>query len=1121
MTRPGYQGITNQQGVLGLQQKSVSLFVLALVLLASAFPVSAQVLYGTVVGLAEDPSGAAIPNAEVTLTNKATAQVYTDKTDGAGRYNIANVQPGNYDARITSQGFKTQTRTDVLVEANVVTRVDAKLEVGSLSEQVTVQGEATLLQTDKSDTHSVITTQQVTNMPLGGYRNYQTLINLVPGATPAQFQNSKTDTPGRALQTHINGTNAQNNVTRIDGAASINIWLPHHVGYVAPAETIEAVNITTTAPDAEQGMAGGAAVALVTKSGTNQFHGSLFEFHNNQHLNARNFFATSKPLSIYNNYGTTLGGPIIHNKLFFFGSWDSTRERAGAVLTAESVPTADQRLGDFSAFLPGTGKACLALAVNCAVIYDPATGNPDGTGRTPFPGNMIPGNRISTAAQKIQGYLPLPNQAGYAGNFAIGGTPALNRDFVDAKLNWNPNDRHQIYVKYGRMWATVSGQPEFGPAGGNAPGADPGTGDTTINNGSLGHTFTLSPSLLLDGLIGYQRQDQQVTGSDFGTNFGQVLGIPGLNGPDIRQSGFPNVSFGLNNTGIPNWMPLFRVEETFTTSHNLTWTKGAHEFRFGFDGLLLRLNHWQPELSNGGPRGYIGFDGTVTGLKGGSLTPNQFNTYAAFLLGLPSEYDKGVQNILMTGREWQFGFYARDRWQVSRKLTLSLGLRYEYYPLMTRSNGKGLERYDPATNLVYLGGRGNVPRDAGISIKSKFFAPRVGFAYRLTEKTVLRAGYGLSPDPLPFSRPLRGFYPLTIDQDTVTQQPYQYLSPLSVGLPPVATPDLTTGIIPLPNGVSERSPVSNLHRGYTQSWNFTVEHRLPSDIVAGVAYVGTQSTHMLADRDINSGFPGSGNSGRPYFIKYGNTSAINMWDGYLSANYHSLQTSITKNFSHGLLVKGAYTWSKAMNMTDDDGWASVGWNWGPVFRRNYAPAGYDRTHIFQVGWVYQLPAGPGHKYFSSGPVGYVLGGWEVDGAVSAYTGTPFTVSAPNGSTVNAPSNTQTADQVKTTVDRPGNVGPGTYYFDPTAFAVPTGVRFGSSGRNILRNPGVFNTNASLVRNFRIKERATLSFRSEFYNLPNTSHFNGVASGSVTSSNFMRILSSYGERQVRFGLRLGF
>jgi len=358
-----------------------------------ALPTWGQTLYGSVVGNIEDPSGSAIVTATITLTNKGTGQIYESKTDESGRYLIQNILPGDYDLKVAATGFKTQTRTDIRVAASVVTRTDLRMEVGSLSEQITVEATATVLQTDKADTHTELNAKQVANLPLPGYRNYQSLINLVPGATPAAFQNSVTDTPGRSLTTNINGTNRNNNVTRIDGAASVNLWLPHHTGYVMPAEMVDSVNVTTAAGDSDQGMAGGAAITLITKSGTNQFHGSAFEYHDNQHLKAYNYFAkanplpdgtaTPKPLSIYNNYGGTIGGPIKKNKLFFFYSFDGTRQRQGAVGTY-SVPTADMKNGNFSAF--GTP------------IYDPNTGNADGTGRTPFAGGIIPSNRISSQA---------------------------------------------------------------------------------------------------------------------------------------------------------------------------------------------------------------------------------------------------------------------------------------------------------------------------------------------------------------------------------------------------------------------------------------------------------------------------------------------------------------------------------------------------------------------------------------------------------------------------------------------------------------------------------------------------------------------------------------------------
>jgi TonB dependent receptor len=755
------------------------------------------------------------------------------------------------------------------------------------------------------------------------------------------------------------------------------------------------------------------------------------------------------------------------------------------------------------------------------VIYDPNTGNADGTGRTPFGGNIIPSNRIDSIAQKIQSYYPSANLGGpstFVNNYIASGGPILSRNYLDAKVNYSASDKQQIWGKYGRMWAKSGGTAVFGIGGGpGLGGADPGQGDTLIQVATIGHSRTLGTNLLLDGVLGYERQGQSVKPNDFGTNYGQQFGIPNANGPDPLQSGFINISFGTNYTGfgVPNWMPLQRVEESYTHSDNLTWTKGAHEIRAGFDVVRHHLNHWQPEIGNFGPRGGLAFSGQETALKGGAAQ-NQYNAYAAFLLGLSEDSEKSLQNILSTGREWQFGWYVRDRWQVSRKLTVNIGLRYEYYPLMTRA-GYGIEQLDPYTNQISMGGRGNVPENAGISVSKKLFAPRVGLAYRLDDNTVIRAGYGLNFDPIPFSRPLRGWYPLVINAANVASNGFGWATTLKQGVPNPVGPDLSSGVVPLPSNVSERSPWGYIHRGYVQSWNFTVERKLPENLVASIGYVGTHSVHLLADEDINAGSPGSGTAGLPFAAQFGRTISTQMWDGYLSSNYHSLQVAVNRSFAKGLMLKGAYTYAKAIDYTDDDGWASVGWNWAPVFQRNRAVAGFDRRQNLQMAWLYELPLGKGKMLAKSGPAAAVLGGWQVNGIMSAYTGTPFSVSSP-GSSLNAPNNSQTADQVNTTVTRIGNTGPGQLYYDTTAFAAVTGVRFGSSGRNILRNPGVFNTNLGVTRYFDIKERLKLQFRAQFFNVANSSHFGGVST-SVTSGSFMQITSASGERNIRFGLRM--
>jgi Carboxypeptidase regulatory-like domain len=1107
-------------------RRSRSKFNILIVLLALVFgftwQADAQVLYGTLLGSINDPSGGAVPGATVRITNNATGVVRETTSNDAGLYTFANVLAGSYDMEVSQTGFRTVTRTGVVATVNSVTRTDVRLEVGAMTEQITVSASAALLQSDKADVHVELTTKEVMDLPTGSYRNYQSLINLTPGATPADTQNSIQGAPARGLATNINGTAKNNNSTRLDGAVNTYLWLPHHVAYVAPQETVETVSIATNNFDAEQGLAGGAAITVVTKSGTNEFHGSAFAYHTNNHLKARNFFQVGEmPRSSRNMDGATLGGPIIRNKLFFFGGWEGMWERTAAS-GFFTVPTADIRTGDFSGYT--------------TTIYDPATGAANGTGRTPFPNNVIPPNRQSAIARRMQDLIPAPNLPGTNSNYFSAGTLVFDRQNYDAKVNWNRSDRHSLFVKYSAMDAIGSCPFSLGEAGGSAvcSGSSPGTATTLVQIATIGHTYALSPRLVLDGTIGWTRLEQQGTNPDFGTNFGlDVLGIPGTNGPDPRQSGMPAFAITgyttLGNSDNPR--PNTYADQSYTINNNVGFTTGKHDIRFGLDVVRHQLNHWQPELNN--PRGLFTFTGGETALNAsGAAAPNQFNAYAAFLLGTPVSMGKSLQYLTMSGREWQFGTYIRDRWQATPNLTLSLGLRYEYYPLMTRAD-RGLERYDPATNLVLFGGRGGNPDNVGITVSKTLFAPRLGFAYRLGGDTVIRSGYGITYDPLPFSRPLRGPYPATISQTFVGANTFTPFGPLEEGIPAFSGPDLSPGFSEIPATVATRSPwAGRLNRGYIQSWNFIVERRLPGDIVASAGYVGTQTTNQLADRDINAAPIGGGNTGRPLFAQFGRTADTAMWDGWLSANYHSAQFSLTRHMTGGLLLKGAYTFSKAINSTDEDGWAGVMWNHPEVLHRNRALAGYDRTHILQLGWVYDLPFGPGRKWAQSGFVSLLARDWQINGNFSAYTGTPFTVSSA-GTSVNAPGNSQTADQVLPDVEKLGGVGRNVPFYDPGAFRAVTERRYGTTGRNILRGPGVVNTDVSLFRSFPITETLQFQFRAEAFNMTNTPHFNNPganvsnmrvsSTGEITDlGNFMSITSARpDERVFRFALRLQF
>ncbi len=1078
----------------------------------------AQVLYGSLVGNVTDPSDAAIPNVTVTVVNPATGQTRNAITDDRGFYAFRDLQEGAYDLRIAASGFMAYTRTGIAVTINTIARVDVKMQVGQLTETVTVAATALTLQTDKSDVHVDISKKEITNLPLTGYRNYQSLLDLVPGATPGSYQNAMMDTPGRALTTNVNGATRNSNTTRLDGALNVFNWLPHHTLYTPPVESIETVNITTNSFDAEQGLAGGAAVSVSTKSGTNDLHGVMFEYHNNSRMAARNFFwlGAKIPKVIQNQYGGTLGGPIKKDKLFFFASWEGMRYRFNAS-NIVTVATREQRNGDFSA----TG----------VTIYDPLTGTPDGRNRQAFPNNTIPTARQSAAALKMQALLPMPNQPGYSSNYFTSAAATFNRDNGDVKVNYNATSSLAIWGKYSIMDAAVTGQPQLGAAGGDGLGTSGhGTAHTLVQLAAIGFTKTFTPTLVVDGTIGFSRLGQYEIPADYGKNFGlETLGIPGTNGPDIRQSGQPIFTVSNYATmGNPQtWTPMFRYDNTYTATVNAGWTKGAHNLRWGFDLGRFQLNHWQPERGNG-PRGAFEFNGQLTALNGGAA-PRQFNNWADFLLGMPSLIGKSYQVMSpMSTRDQATGLYVRDQWQVTRNFTANFGVRWEYYPIMHRAS-RGIERYDPAINRTLIGGRGGTPYNAGSTASKRLFAPRAGLAYRLASNTVIRAGYGISIDPYPIGRPMRDNYPVVVSQQ-ITSASYTNAGTLAAGIPPLTFPDESAGVVDIPGTVTTRAlQAGEFPRGYVQSFNFTVQRQLRGGFAAQAGYVGTRSIRQMVYYELNAGqAAGAGLNGQPLYVQFRRTASTVLLRPFQGVNYNALQVKVDRR-TGGLTMTWAYTYSKTLDYQDNST-EGTWYFWLPSqMNRQRAVAGYDRTQNLQMAAVWELPFGKNRRYLNAGGIaGAVLGGWQVNGVFSSFTGLPFTVTA-SGASLNAPFNNQVADQVKDAVDIMGGIGVGHPFFDTTAFKAVTEPRFGNTGRNTMRGPGAVNVNAGVFRAFKFGERWGLQLRGEAMNLTNTPHF-GNPSGSITSSSFGMITSTAGSasslatddsRLLRVGVRISF
>jgi hypothetical protein len=1077
----------------------------------------AQTLYGSLVGNVTDPSGLAVPGAKITVVHTGTGLAREALTNDRGTFLFSDLQPGSYDVKLAAAAFASFTRAGVLISSNAVTRVDVQLQLATTVEAVNVAASAVTLQTDRAEVRSEMNDRQFNSLPIPGARNYTALLKLIPGITPPKPGHSLDANPQESLIVNVGGQDDQRNDTRIDGAGNTFVWLPRITAYSPPLETIEAVNIVTNSMDAEQGLAGGAAINVITKSGTNDFHGTLFLYHNNSAVKAKNvFFAEERnPKHIQNQWGGTLGGPISRNKLFFYGSHERTNRRSNASRFF-TVPTAEQRAGDFRGF--GT------------TIYDPLTGNPDGSGRLPLANNIVPEARQSRVARQIISWLPPANASGVNANYFASGVGVFDRHASDLKVNWNKTDKFTMFGRLSILSFSLSEPSAFGEAAGGAiqSGRFEGPGKGLTTSTAAGFTYTISPNLLLDGNFGFSRVTPEAHHFQYGQNIGlEVLQLPGTNHPtDITYSGIPQFRITgystYGNPGSANPEKWHDNQARYNT--NFSWMKGTHSIRFGLDVSREHMNHWQVE-GGGGPRGDFAFTGGATALRGGA-SPNQFNAFAQFLLGLPTQVGKALAPELpLTTRAWRQGYYIRDQWQTTRNLTITLGLRMEYYPPVTRRD-RGIELYDVQTDKILIGGVGEVPTDLGIE-ESPRFAPRVGVAYRLGTKWVIRSGFGNSTDPYSLARPFRTNYPVLVDMSVVAPNTFQYIGRTEDGIPPVPAPDVGNGIIDVPGNVSAKSLAKEFNRGYTQSYNVTVQRELGWGFAGQAGYVGSRTVRPLLSQQLNYALPGGGETGRLLYSKFGRTASTTLQEPFEggTGRYDSLQATLTRPFAGGYQLQASYTYSKSIS------W-NTSWSDPSVFYRNRALSPYDLPHNLQIGWIAELPFGASKRWVREGVGRLLLGGWQINGILSRYSGTPFHVTAA-ATSLNAPGNTQTADQVKPEVDILGGTGRNDPYFDPLAFRPVTGVRYGNSGLYNLRGPGVVNLDLGLFREFKATERMAVQFRAEAFNATNTPHFNNpgtnVSNMRVNADGTVNSLGGYSEitsaqpdeRQVRFALRISF
>lgn len=1098
-----------------------------------------QALYGSMVGTVTDASNAVVPGATVTITNVETGATRTAITNDQGAYNIPTIQNGTYIVEVKKEGFRTLRREGVTVSVDTIARVDIQMTVGQISESVTVAASTVALQTDRAEVRAEMGAKALTEIPVAGQRNYQALFVTVPGISQPSTPHSVPSNPSRSMQWQTNGNNTASNNTRIDGASATNVWLPHISSYVPALESIDTVSIVTNTFDADQGLAGGASVNVTIRSGSNEFNGAAFHYHQGNWSQARNFFLPANqdnPKLVYNQYGGRLGGPIKKDKIFFFGSYEKTADHryAGGLFT---VPTAAMRLGDLSA--------------STLPVYDPMTGQANGEGRQPFANNRIPAARIHPTSALLMQRLPQENNPAPFGvptnNYFATGSAAFDRHTIDSKFNFNINDKWTAYARLSWLDFDLIAPTSFGPAGGQPIAfGNPGTGFGNTWSGTLSTTYTFKPTFIVDAYFGYTLMDTNIEQPGLGPNTGRdELKIPGTNGTRYFESGSPG--FGISGFApfgsTENYMPYYRNDPQFQYVANANWLKGSHNVRFGMDLYFLRLNHTQPEFAGaaGGAAGRLNFGQGPTQLRlpnGNVAAGNNFNAMGTYLLGLVDGGGRVLQvpEVYRT-RTSMLSFYIRDQWQVSRKLTLSYGTRMEMYPMPQRED-RGTERYDFNTNEVLVCGLGGIPKDCGTKVASAYFSPRLGIAYRATEKTVVRAGFGVNWDPWNLARPLRTNYPI-LAPFNLAPPALGWATTLTQGLPTLPDPVIgSNGRIALPTNYAFNTTGDEFKRSYIFNYNLTVQRELGQGFIGQVGYVASRAVRVSGRLNLNAGqVIGADQAGQPLNVRFRRTVETSLIGPMGDNDYHSMQATLNRRFSNGFQMNASYTWSKAM------GWCcNEDNNGGPLVPAlaytslNRVPLNFDRTHNFQVAATYEMPFGKNKRFASSGLASVILGGWQLNTLTGFMTGTPVRVTSDGGS-LRMPGSTQRADQVKPKVEKLGGIGRGVPYFDPFAFERVLEPRFGNAGFNSLRGPEFFNTDLGVFRSFPVSEKKALQFRAEYFNWTNTPKFSNPSSainsrlvdaqGRFTGGVFEVTGTNSGGREpngdriLRLGLRLTF
>jgi hypothetical protein len=1164
-----FSGKSSQDGFYAPSSGQSRHFTIALllgtILLGFSLPVMGQAVNATLLGTVTDSSGAAAANVKVTITETNTGISHASQTNDSGNYVFPDLPPGTYKVVAELTGFKRESRAGIDLIVNTTERVDLALQPGDISQTVTVEAETPILQTERADTGRKLEEVLTENVPLGTNRNFQNLLNIVPGTTRATFQHSQFFNASSSLQTEVNGQLREGNNYQIEGiddnerTGLLQILIP-------PLEAISTVDVSTSNFDAELGRASGAVTNVILKSGTNNYHGAAYEFSRNSELNARNYFDKSVGHLVYNYFGGNIGGPIKKNKLFFFADYLMVKDHEANANTV-TVPSMALLAGNLNVAATATGTP--------TTIYNPFSGNASGTGRQPIvasstpgvatvPGpngttvdaynpactsaagcpNVIPVALINPISTKLLAFLPNPSSSGNTNNYFATLPYHKDTDFVDAKVDANLTDKDRLSARFSYQRPAAFQAPIFGIAGGPAQGNFEGSGLQNTYSAGLNYNRFFSNTLVAEFRFGAGWYHNEAHNTDYGTSTSTTLGIPGINLSPIT-SGIVGITIngGFSNPllGYSASLPWIRSETNIDFAN--TWTKilGNHTVKFGAD--LRRVRDALLQEQTFSPRGVYTFSDGQTALNtGAGESKTSFtNDFASFLLDVPSQVGRDLATFFPNYRAWQFFTFAQDKWVVTPKFSADLGVRWEFYPPATPAATGGFSNYDPANNTLVVSGYGSNPGNLGITTHYKYFAPRLGLAYRLRESTVIRAGFGISYTPFPdnsyaYNYPVRAnvaFNPAVATYGPAVLADGITPATFATGFPPLSLPAVpANGIITSATSAAAAGVLKNSNQfvvspnfknPYVESWNLAIQHTLPGHFVLDAAYVGNHTVDTVVNYNLNAAtVVGLGNAGQPEDIPFGRTASTNLLFAGYSSSYNALQVKLDRRFSNGFATTTSYTFGKGMGFqTDDDGGLAFYINQ----RRNYARNDFDRTHTFVQSIVYELPFGKGKRLVSSGIASAVVGGWRISSFLTWMSGLPLYFSAPSGGLL-APNNTQTP-QLIAPVQILHGIGPGNPWFSTSSFAAATGTNFGNVGRNYLSGPNFFNLDAALSKSIRFTERYSLDLRLEAFGVTNTPQFffttgNGTV-GNLTlgSSSFGQITSASGGRQLQLGAKFNF